>query len=280
MTADERPIVAINGARYEVHRDWGKLPSSIAWGFISQVAVDSTNSVYVLQRANPPVLVFNPDGTYARSIGDNDILDGHGITIDSADRVWLVDRDAHQVIAFTPGGDRIFSLGQRGEPREGAPFNHPTSVAVADDGQIYVADGYGNTRVHHFNPDGELIRSWGTAGSGPGEFSTPHGVMVSQCDEVLVIDRENHRVQRFARDGTYLGEWGTFHNPMAICQDRAGILLITDQVPRIHALAPDGTRLGRCRGAINGAHGISVAADGNIYLAELPPARLTKLSRL
>ncbi len=122
--------------------------------------------------------------------------------------------------------------------------------------------------------------SWGAGGAGPGEFSTPHSVALLGDGRVLVADRENDRVQVFDADGATLGEWTGLYHPMDIFVDADCGIFVTDQVPRIHLFAPDGAVLGRCRGAINGAHGIAGDAAGNLYLAELPPARVTRLERL
>src|SRR5581483_8410615 len=101
-------------------------------------------------------------------------------------------------------GRQRFTLGQRHRPRFQAPFNHPADVTVAPSGDIYVADGYANSTVHRFAPDGTLRRTWGRPGRGPGEFTTPHAVRVHPDGRVIVADRENDRVQVFSPDGEYL----------------------------------------------------------------------------
>lgn len=171
-------------------------------------------------------------------------------------------------------------LGRRHEPSFQAPFNHPTSAVVASDGDIYVADGYGNSVVHRFGADGRLKHTWGGRGTGPGEFTTPHAVWIDKRNRVLVGDRENNRVQIFDRDGNYLTEWHDFYHPMAIYGDDRGMIYVTDQIPRISMLNLDGGLIGRARGTLNGAHGMSGDAAGNFYLSELPPEKITKLTLL
>jgi peptidylglycine monooxygenase len=152
---------------------------------------------------------------------------------------------------------------------------------VAANGDIYVADGYGNSTVHVFSPGGELKRTWGRPGSGPGEFSVPHAVRIHPDGRVLVTDRENHRVQVFSPDGEYLNAWGDFFRPMDLYVDPDGMVYVTDQVPRLSMLTPEGKLVGRCRPVLNGAHGIFGDSGGNLYLAEAAPEnRLTKLTRL
>ena len=129
-------------------------------------------------------------------------------------RVLVVDRDAHQVLICDTQGKRQLALGMRHAPALQAPFNHPTSAAVAPDGDIYVADGYGNSVVHRFGADGRLKRTLGRAAARvPGEFTHAACGVDRPRGRVLVADRENNRVQIFDRDGTYLTEWGDFYHP-------------------------------------------------------------------
>ncbi|MBM3619978.1 MAG: hypothetical protein FJX20_04735 [Alphaproteobacteria bacterium] len=192
----------------------------------------------------------------------------------------VADRDAHQVLRFDAEGKLVQALGRRHFPSLNAPFNHPTAAAEAADGEIYVADGYGNSSVHRFTADGALIRTWGGHGDRPGVFTTPHAIWVDRFDRVLVGDRENNRVQLFDRAGSFLTAWVDFYHPMQIWVDDRDYVFVTDQIPRISMLSPDGKLIGRCRGAINGAHGLAGDAQGNLYLAELPPQEITKLERL
>ena len=122
-----------------------------------------------------------------------------------------------------------------------SPFNHPTRAAVAPDGEIYVADGYGNARIHRFSPEGEWRASFGEVGQGPGEFMTPHSIIVDRENRLVVCDRENDRVQLFDRDGRWLAEWRGLCRPMDLCERDDGVILVTDQVPSVNAFAPNGS---------------------------------------
>jgi peptidylglycine monooxygenase len=271
-------VVTLGAQRYAVERPWQTLPAGMKLDQPSHVAVDSRGEVYVYQRGDPPVVVLDPSGHYARSWGSGVIRDAHGIFVTTDDRVVLVDRDAHQILVCDRTGRLLMTLGERHRPRHQAPFNHPTDVAVAANGDFYVTDGYGNSCVHRFSADGELICTWGRPGTGPGEFSTPHAVWVDAWDNVLVADRENNRVQLFTLDGDYLDEWRDFYHPMDIFIDTAGLVYITDQIPRLSVLSPTGELVGRCRPVLIGAHGIWGDANGSLYLAELPPPdRITRL---
>jgi DNA-binding beta-propeller fold protein YncE len=273
-------VVSLGEHVYAVERPWGEIPEGIQLGYVTDVAVDSQDNVYLFHRGDPPVIAFNHEGAYMRSWGNGKIVDPHGIfCVD--DRVLLVDRDAHEVQEYDTYGSLIRVLGQRHRPRFQAPFNAPTDVAVAPDGDIYVADGYGNSTVHWFSSTGELRRTWGQPGVGAGEFTTPHAIRVHPDGRVLVADRENNRVQVFSREGEYLEEWRDLYHPMDLYIDRHGTVFVSDQIPRLSMFSPDGKLIGRCRPSPFNSHGIFGDSQGNIYLAETPPEnRLSRLTRI
>jgi DNA-binding beta-propeller fold protein YncE len=278
MTGTEL-VITLGDRLYSVERPWGVLPEGIALARPGDVAVDSQDHVYVYQRADPPVVVLDPSGEYVRSWGTGLIAHAHGIFITPDDMVLLVDNDTHQVLGFDSQGHLEFTLGERNRPSFQAPFNHPTNVAVAPNGDIYVTDGYGNSSVHCFGADGEWIHSWGRPGSGPGEFSTPHAVWVDDHNRVLVADRENNRVQLFDADGKYITEWGNLYHPMDIFIGTDGMAYVTDQTPRLSLFAPDGTLVGRCRPTVISPHGVWGDSKGNLFLAELGTEnRITRLT--
>lgn len=268
--------VVLGQHTFRVQPSWACWPGGNPLEALSQVAVDSQGRVYALLRSDPPVVVFDHNGQFLMTIGDGRILDSHGIAIDPQDRIWVVDRDAHQLVVFGRDGRLLTRLGTRGAPRLELPFNHPTDVEFASDGEIYVSDGYGNARVHRFSPGGEHLGSWGEPGRGPGQFSTPHAIWVDRSDRVLVADRENDRVQVFDREGTLLTIWEDVYRPMDIFEMDQGVL-ISDQVPRLTLFSHEGRVAGRCRPVLNGAHGIWGARDGSIFCAEMIPPRLTRL---
>lgn len=276
---DEPQTVVLGDRRYAVRRNWARWPDHVAQGFLSWVAVGSDGRVYALQRGAVPVVVFEADGSFAEAWGDDLIADGHGIWATDDSRLFIADRDAHQILVTDLSGRVLQRLGTRHAPQDNAPFNHPTHASQAPDGEIYVSDGYGNVNVHRFSADGGLLGTWGMTGGGVGEFTTPHCTW-ALADRVYVADRENERVQVFDRQGRHLQDLTGLFHPMCIWVDREGFVYVSDQVPRIVKYAPDGSIAGRCRGAINGAHGLYGDAAGNLFLAELPPAGLTKLERL
>ena len=265
---------------YAVEREWGEIPEGLDPLQVSQLAVDSLGRVHLFRRGDPPVLVFSGDGQFVHSYGSGRIADAHGIFIDADDKVFLADRDAHQIHICERDGTEISRLGVRDRAGWAVPFNHPTDAATAADGEIYVSDGYGNARIHRFSAKGQFIASWGTIGTGPGEFMTPHAIWVDARERVLVVDRENNRIQLFSRDGGYLESWGGLFHPMDLWVDPDGLVYVTDQVPSLTLFDADGRRLGRCRPALNMPHGIFGDGAGNLFLAEMQPSCMTRLQLL
>ena len=281
MTTDPHTglIVGTGDFVYEVVRPWGVLPAGWTLGLVSHVAVDSRDRVYFYRRADPPVLVFDRDGNFLSGWGDGRLRDAHGIFMGPDDHLYVCNRDEHEVLKLTTDGRIVLTLGHRGRPALQAPFNHPADVAVAPNGDIYVADGYGNSSVHRFTGDGKHLSSWGTPGAGRGPFTTPHGIWVDTSQRVLVADRENNRVQLFSPEGDSYGEWSDLFHPMDIYVDRDGTVFVTDQIPRITMFAPSGQMIARGRPAAYGAHGVWGDSRGNLYLAEMNVNQVTKLER-
>ncbi len=165
---------------YEVIRDFLKLPNGEKFGLVSRVATDSQDRVYVFQRRDPPVVVFERDGTYLGAWGSGEVTDPHGLKIVD-DVVYTTDRSGSVAKSFTLDGKPLLELGQRGvhsdtgctgspwlAVRAAGPFNHPTEMIAHPNGDIYVTDGYRNARVHRFICDGQLVTSWGTPCKAPG----------------------------------------------------------------------------------------------------------------
>jgi DNA-binding beta-propeller fold protein YncE len=273
-------IVELGDRLYRVERPFGSWPPNT--GFVTDVAVDPRGHVFVMLRHDPlvhpndpRVIELAPDGAYLRGWGGDLIADSHMLTADATGRILAVDRDMHEVIICSPAGERLGGLGQRGVPL--APFNHPTDVHVSAWGEIYVSDGYAASRVHRFDAAGALIATWGSHGSGDGQFGWPHAIWTFADGRVVVVDRSSNRVQVFDREGKHLETWGGFHQPVAIWGDDEGCAYVSDMVPSLQKVGPKGERLGRCRPMLNGVHGISGTPDGDILLAEGNPSRITRL---
>jgi len=270
-------FVGLGARRYRVERPWGKLPPELSYVAISDVTVVASGNVLVLLRSDPAVLIFTPDGTLADRWSMPDIVAGHYIRASASGRILLTDFDGHRVFILNEHGECERILGQRDRPRFGEPFNHPADAVEAPDGEIFVADGYGNSCVHRFAADGAWRETWGRPGCEVVEFSTPHAIAVNRAGRLLVADRENNRVQILDRAGGWVGEIRGLYKPMAVEPTRDGGVLVTDQTPRLSHFSPGGELVGRCRTFGTVGHGLGVAPDGSIFVAEMGPDMLTRL---
>jgi sugar lactone lactonase YvrE len=160
--------------KFKVIEGWEKLPKGYVHKDVDGVATDSKDNVYLMTRMDARVIVYDRNGNFIRSWGEGLFTPRtHGIAIDSSDFVYTVDDGDHTVRKFTPEGKQVMMIGTPGKASDtgydgktiasikkgGPPFNRPTDVAVAPNGDLYVCDGYGNARVHRFKADGTLIQS-------------------------------------------------------------------------------------------------------------------------
>jgi DNA-binding beta-propeller fold protein YncE len=228
--------IRVGGERfnYAIHEQWEQLPDGWSFVEVAGVATDSRDRVYVFNRGEHPVIVFERDGRFLGSWGEGQFQRPHGITIGPDDAVYCTDDRDHTVRKFTTDGKLLMTLGSSGRPSDtgvqgidyrtikrcGPPFNLPTNLAIAPDGNLYVTDGYGNARVHCFAPDGRLMFSWGEPGTGPGQFNLPHGIAIARDGTVYVADRENSRVQLFSPRGEFVAEWTDVGRPMQVFVER------------------------------------------------------------
>jgi sugar lactone lactonase YvrE len=199
---------------------------------VSGVAVDSEDTIYYTSRAETPVIVINPEGKYLRGFGTGLTKNAHGICVDKKDRVYVVDGRRNCVFQFDSQGKLLATIGTPDSPLDtGAinydfrtirqstnSFNHPAKIAALDKGDLFIADGYGNARIHHYSEDGKYIKSWGEPGDGPGQFNVVHGVGVDhENGDVYVCDRENERIQIFTYDGVLKTIWNDMWRPTDVC---------------------------------------------------------------
>lgn len=226
---------------YEVIEGWEQTPEGYAFVEVAGVACDSKDRVYVFCRGKYPMMVFDKEGRFLDAWGAGDFVSPHGIFIDKHDFLWLADDKNHVVHKYTAEGQKLSTLGEPGKAadtgyqigvspvqRAAGPFNRVTNVAVSPSGDLYIADGYGNARVHKYSKDGKLVCSWGEPGNGPGQFVLPHGIALDSAGLVYVADRENSRVQIFTPDGDYVREWGWLNRPYDIFIDDQDMLHIAE----------------------------------------------------
>ena len=279
--------------RYELVESWPKMPKYWEFGGASDVAVNSIDEIHVFSRGDHPLTIWDTDGNFVSSWGEGSFSDNeHGIFIAPNDQVWLVDANYHIVTKHSPYGELLMTLGNKLTPSPtfiGRPFNMPTGLSIAPNGNIWVSDGYGGHRVHKFNPQGKILHSFGAQGDGPSQFALLHNIGVDKRERVYVCDRENNRIQVFDDQGNYLDQWTDLILPGDLWLVD-GVVYVIEQGDEegVSIWNLDGEILTRWRGSasqegrtIQNGHGICVDSEGSIYVAELSPRDcVTKFQRL
>ncbi len=272
--------------KYKVNIRFGEEPDTMpdGWKFgrVSAVATDPSGEVYVFQRGPKadPLIVFDSKGKYLRSWGKGMFGNPHGLRIDKQNNVWVTDNGDHQVMKFTRDGKLLLTLGVKGKPAaDNKSFNRPTDIAFAPNGDVYISDGYGNSRVVKITKDGKYILDWGKRGTGPGEFNIPHSVAVDSKGTVYVSDRENNRIQIFDPNGKFLRQWthlGATQNLFITPKDELWIITHRDNIENItyDTLAGRIMKIDLATGKILGSmespgHWLNVSSAGEIFIGSL-----------
>jgi DNA-binding beta-propeller fold protein YncE len=299
---------------YNAATTFGQLPPGRSWGGTTAVAVDSDGkSVWVFERCGaescansplPPILHFDPTGKLLTSFGAGMFVFPHGIAVDRQDNVWVADGNGvngkgQVVVKFSPTGRVLLTLGKPGMSGD-APgyFNKPSGVAIARNGDIFVADGHGgdsNARVVKFSASGKFITAWGAKGGGPGQFDTPHAIAVDSQERVYVADRSNSRIQVFDANGKFLADWKQFGRPSGVYVDANDTIYVADSQTVDKTCPTDpgcrhGIRVGTTDGAVKyfiprpeddkiGPEGVAVDARGTIYGASNEGKRIERFSK-
>lgn len=248
---------------------------------ISAVAADKQGNIYVIHRpANGnPVVVLNSKGNLLRSWGKGMFKIPHGIRIDPGGNVWTVDASTSMVYKFTPEGKKLLEISVGDVPDPSQDFCGATDVAFAQNGHVFVSDGYCNARVIEYDAGGKKVREWGKRGSGPGEFNVVHSIAVGPQGYIYVADRENGRLQWFDPQGKFLGQWTYGGQLYTVAFSQAGELYVSthtmgvslDTEFNVVKIDPaSGKMLGRFEVR---AHELAVAPDGTL----LPATRGSQL---
>ena len=322
-----------------------KLPPNVHLGEVAGVAVNSKRHVFVYSRGNvrggpayaaaaAQLLEFDQNGRFVREIG-KDLYShayAHVVRIDKADNIWIVDKGSDMIVRFNPAGRVTMVFGRKQEAsdleahpwergknppytHEDGRFRQPTDVTWDPAGNIFISDGYVNSRVAKLDKDGNWIKSWGQRGKGPGEFDLPHSIAADAKGNVYVADRTNGRIQVFDSDGNFLSEikmnipvppnakpaignvpaanvTGTMAPgaPWAICitpqtaSSPSQVLYAADAFPgRIYKLSLDGKLLGTLGEAgktpkkFGWIHEIACPSENELWVAEILNWRVQKL---
>jgi hypothetical protein len=241
--------------------------------------------------------VFDSDGNFLRSWGEGIFLRPHGVHMAPDDTIWLTDDGDHTVRQCALEGKVLLTIGIPGKPApymSGEPFHRCTHTALSPQGDyLYISDGYGNSRVHKYTPDGKRVTSWGEPGTDPGQFNIAHNICCDPDGWVYVADRENHRVQVFDGNGKYEAQWNNMHRPSGLYMesgtrtprffigeigpDMAVNIDLPNCGPRVSIYTNKGellARLGHAHAGLNpgqfiSPHGLAVDSRGDIYVGEV-----------
>ena len=256
---------------YEELADWAKLPEGWSFMEVADVVVDAQDRVYVFNRGEHPVIIFESDGSFVGSWGEDLFTRAHGVTVGPDGMLYCVDDGDHSIRKCTPDGEVLMTIGTPGEPapaHSGQPFNRPTKVAFdPKTDELYISDGYGNARVHKYSPDGKHLFSWGEYGTDPGQFNLVHSVCTDSNGVVYIADRESHRVQIFDADGRYLDQWNNLHRPCGLHIEDD--LVYIGQVPTQLEVNADYPNIGGCV-TIHNLNGHRLARLGDVWRGEGP----------
>ncbi len=263
-------------------------PDGPDWGDTVSVAADGKGSILVFRRAEPPVLIFNREGKLLKSWGTGVFPEIHSIDVFDG-FVWITDTKDHMAYKFTMDGQQLMALGTKGVAGDNSSktaFNRPTDVAIAPNGDIFVSDGYGNSRIVHFSKDGKFIGIiGGKKGPGPGEFSTPHAIAFDSKGRLLVNDwqpeAKNPRVQVFDQSGKFLEQWTNLGllrtNGIAITSDDT--VYVSDTNGNQIRIIKDGKVLDVIGDLKARPHNIALdAGTGEVYFADTTePGQIKKV---
>ena len=292
--AQEVPVI-----RFDSTPDPLKLPADIHFGEITGVAVNSKGHVFVLSRGNSAgpaygaaacqLLEFDAGGKFVREIGKNLYAwsFGHSVRVDRQDNIWVTDKGSDMVIRFNPQGRVTMVFGRKQEASDEftAPLKHPkpplapetgrfrqvTDVTVDPAGNIFISDGYINSRVAKADKNGKWLKSWGEPGNKPGQFNTPHNIASDNQGNVYVADRGNRRIQVFDGDGNLKREIRIDVRVPADAQAAIG------EIPDVVKLEASGGALTQTPGA-PWTLCITPGPKQVLYTSDAFPGRIYKLS--
>jgi DNA-binding beta-propeller fold protein YncE len=239
---------------YDSAPDLLKLPDRIHLGEVAGVATNSRGNIFVYTRTGggnatigasrtfahggSRLFEFDRTGKFVREIGEGvyGFYFAQSVRVDAADNIWVVDRGSNMVIKFNPQGRVVMTLGRKPEAEAaggrggggrggqntgaGVPgdnFNRPTDVAFDAAGNIYVSDAFSNARIAKFDANGRFLKSWGSRGTGQGQFDMPISIATDSHGSVYVADRGNRRIQVFDGEGVFQRQIADIGAPSSLC---------------------------------------------------------------
>lgn len=294
-TVTQTPVLGGGGYRYRPVA-WPEEPQRLDRADVASVTVDGEDTVITFSRQHRPLATFATTGRHLSTFGEGVFTNPHGLAIAPDGAMWCTDDGDHTVRRLTPEGTVGLVLGEPGRPApfmSGRPFNRCTQTAFGPEGDVYVADGYGNAAIHRFDSSGRHRAAYGTSGIGPGELNLPHGIVCAD-DHLYIADRENHRIQVWDLDGRFVEEWAHVHRPTALTRLPTGEWVVAELGPmldfnrgapglgpRLSILSPGGEVLARLQvtpsagdqpGQFVAPHDVAVDSAGAIYVAQVVEA--------
>ncbi len=280
---------------FEVVAGWPKLPDDFVLGDCFGGVVDSKDRVYLSTRGPHPVVVLDREGNLLDTWGEGLLKMPHGIAVAPDDSIYCTDLEDGVVRKLTREGELLQTIGGESGRFSGTPFNRPSHLAVSPaSGDLFVTDGYGNSVVHRYSPEGKLKYSWGEAGTGPGQFVVPHNVVIDKDENIYVADRENHRVQVFTANGEHLATWPGIWRAAGLAMDAEENVIVAEMPPHVYILDAPGvghaisiytkggellTRFGDASpgeepGKFTAPHALTIDSRGDIYVCEMPASNM------
>jgi DNA-binding beta-propeller fold protein YncE len=274
---------------FHVVPDFLKIPPDMIMAEAVGVAINSKGHVFILNRGNHPLLEFTQEGDFVSSFGEGSPLFHipHSIRFDAQDNLWYVNSGDNLVVKFDSKRRVQQALGRREEPwvylthgieraiPPPASFYQPTDTVVGPDGSTYITDGYGNSRVVKFTKEGNLVKYWGDRGTKPGQFNTPHNIVMDTNSNLYVADRQNSRVQVFDTDGNFKQEWRVGGLAWSLCiTPPPNQVIFVGSVGRVYKYDLSGKllgefgKLGRLEGWFDSIHALACPDAKTVFLAE------------
>jgi len=268
-------------------------PPETKMGAAAAVAFDAKGHLYVLTRGMQAFFEFDQNGAFVRAFGDGMFTRAHGLRIDREGNLWATDVGAHTVMKLSPSGQVLLTIGTKGQAGEwneaagSRKLNQPNDVAVAANGDVFVAQGHtpgpnGDARVLKFDKDGRFIKSWGGKGKAAGQFEVAHGIAFDAKGLLWVADRENQRIQVFDTDGTFVREMKYAGLPCSFDIGRQFVYMVNGFAGQVVKMDLAGKVLavlgkpGKGPGEFGEAHFIAVSPKDELYVADSVNAALVK----
>ncbi|MBV9507340.1 MAG: hypothetical protein JO323_20285 [Acidobacteriia bacterium] len=268
------------------------LPPGMTMGAPASVAFDAKGHLWVLNRGAQPLMEFDENGKFLRSLGQGMFTRTHGLRLDKDANIWITDVGAHIVVKLNPQGETLLTLGTKGqsgewnEATESRHFTEPNDIAFGRNGDVFVVQGHtpqgGDPRVLKFDKDGKFLKSWGGKGTEPGKFAVAHGIAIDPDGQLWVADRENQRIQIFDQDGKFVRELKYAGLPCGLQFVDSNIFMVNGFTGQLLKLDRSGTVLaatgkpGKELGEFGEAHFLAVSPKGEIFIADTVKPALHK----